>query len=75
MGVKAIARGAGVLALEISGTRVGIAIPPDAGRLARGLLATGWRKLPDGRYAIAPPAPGGPAGARRALLDALARAT
>ncbi|HET9623366.1 MAG TPA: transcription-repair coupling factor [Kofleriaceae bacterium] len=74
MGVKAIARGAGVLALEISSARVGVAIPPDA-RLARGLVATGWRKLPDGRFSIAPPAPGGPAGARRALLDALARAT
>jgi transcription-repair coupling factor (superfamily II helicase) len=77
MGVKAIARGAGVLALEISHARVGVALPTDAAgtQLARGLLATGWRKLPDGRFAIAPPAPGGPAGARRALLDALARAT
>ncbi|HEX4420440.1 MAG TPA: transcription-repair coupling factor [Kofleriaceae bacterium] len=77
MGVKAIARGAGVLALEISTVRVAVALPngADSHRVARGLIATGWRKLPDGRYAIAPPAPGGPAGARRALLDALARAT
>jgi transcription-repair coupling factor (superfamily II helicase) len=74
MGVKAIARGAGALALEISSTRVAVALP-DGSALPRALLAGGWRKLPDGRYAIAPPAPGGPAGARRALLDALARAT
>jgi transcription-repair coupling factor (superfamily II helicase) len=74
MGVKAIARGAGALALEISSARVAIALP-EASPLPRALLAGGWRKLPDGRYAIAPPEPGGPAGARRALLDALARAT
>jgi transcription-repair coupling factor (superfamily II helicase) len=74
MGVKAIARGAGALALEISSTRVAVALP-DGSVIARALLASGWRKLPDGRFAIAPPAPGGPAGARRALLDALARAT
>ncbi|MCX5744520.1 MAG: helicase-related protein, partial [Proteobacteria bacterium] len=72
MGVKAIARGAGVVALEISATRVAIAVPPDV-PLARQLA--GWRKLPDGRYAIAAPPPGGAAGARRVLLDALARAT
>jgi transcription-repair coupling factor (superfamily II helicase) len=74
MGVKAIARNAGALALEISGTRVAVALA-DGNPLAGALLASGWRKLPDGRYAIAPPSPGGPAGARRALLDALARAT
>jgi transcription-repair coupling factor (superfamily II helicase) len=74
MGVKAIARGAGALALEISSARVALALP-EASPLSHALLAGGWRKLPDGRYAIAPPAPGGPAGARRALLGALARAT
>ncbi|HEU4729365.1 MAG TPA: DEAD/DEAH box helicase, partial [Kofleriaceae bacterium] len=74
MGVKAIVRNAGALALEISATRVAVALA-DGNPLGRALLATGWRKLPDGRFAIAPPAPGGPAGARRALLDALARAT
>jgi transcription-repair coupling factor (superfamily II helicase) len=74
MGVKAIARGAGALALEISSTRVAVALP-EGGPVPRALLAGGWRRLPDGRYAIAPPEPGGPAGARRALLDALARAT
>src|SRR5215475_1810801 len=58
MGVKAIARGAGVLALEISAARVAVALP-EASPLPRALLAGGWRKLPDGRYAIAPPAPGG----------------
>jgi transcription-repair coupling factor (superfamily II helicase) len=74
MGVKAIARGAGALALEISSTRVAVALADD-NPVARAMLAAGWRKLPDGRFAIAPPAPGGPAGARRALLDALARGT
>ena len=74
MGVKAIARGAGALALEISATRVAVALP-DGSPVGRALVSGGWRKLPDGRFAIAPPAPGGPAGARRALLDALARAT
>jgi transcription-repair coupling factor (superfamily II helicase) len=74
MGVKAIARNAGALALEISAARVAVALA-EANPVARALLASGWRKLPDGRFAIAPPAPGGPAGARRALLDALARAT
>jgi hypothetical protein len=74
MGVKAIARNAGALALEISSARVAVALP-EGSPVARALTATGWRKLPDGRYAIAPPAPGGPAGARRALMDALARAT
>jgi transcription-repair coupling factor (superfamily II helicase) len=74
MGVKAIARGAGALALEISAARVAVALP-DGSPVGRALVSGGWRKLPDGRFAIAPPAPGGPAGARRALLDALARAT
>jgi len=50
MGVKAIARRLGVLALEISATRVAIALPPDRP------APQGWRKLPDGRYAINPPA-------------------
>ena len=74
MAVKAIARGAGAVALEISAARVAVALP-EASPLGGALIAAGWRKLPDGRYAIAPPAPGGPAGARRALLGALARAT
>jgi transcription-repair coupling factor (superfamily II helicase) len=74
MGVKAIARGAGALALEISSTRIAVAFA-DPGPVERALLAAGWRKLPDGRYSIAPQPPGGPAAARRALLDALARGT
>jgi hypothetical protein len=57
MGMKAIARKVGVLALEISAARVAIALPhghvPPAGT---------WRKLPDGRYASPPPA-------RQALLS------
>jgi transcription-repair coupling factor (superfamily II helicase) len=74
MGVKAIARGAGIVALEISSTRVAVALS-EGNPLFRQLIDTGWRKLPDGRFSIVPPAPGGPPGARRALLDALARAT
>jgi transcription-repair coupling factor (superfamily II helicase) len=50
MGVKAIARRLGVLALEISATRVAIALPSDRP------APQGWRKLPDGRYAATPPA-------------------
>ncbi len=74
MGVKAIARKAGVLALEISSTRVAVAVMPDTD-LVKQLSWAGWKRLPDHRWSITPPAPGGPAGARRALLDALARAT
>ena len=74
MGVKAIARGAGCLALEISAARVAVALP-EGSPLGRAMATGGWRKLPDGRFSIVPPAPGGPAGARRALLDALARAS
>ena len=62
--------GAGDLARRGSRSRC-----PSRARSAAACVAAGWRRLPDGRYAIAPPAPGGPAGARRALLDALARAT
>ena len=71
MGVKAIARGIGVTTLEISRSRIAVGIPD--GDAARRLLAANWRKLPDGRYAIAPPAPGGAAAARRCLLEALGR--
>ena len=74
MGVKAIARSMGALALEISSARVAIALP-DGSPMLQPVIAAGFRKLPDGRFAIAPPSPGGAAGARRALLDALARAT
>jgi transcription-repair coupling factor (superfamily II helicase) len=74
MGVKAIARGVGALALEISGSRVAVALA-EGNPFVSALLASGWRKLPDGRFSIAPALPGGPAGARRALLEALARAT
>jgi len=58
MGVKALARKLGVLALEISNARVAIALPPDT-RVDP--LVAGWRRLPDGRYATQPPA-------RKALL-------
>ncbi|MGE0547278.1 MAG: transcription-repair coupling factor [Kofleriaceae bacterium] len=74
MSVKALARSVGALALEISSSRVAIALPADS-PLGPRALASGWRRLPDGRLAIAPPSPGGPTGAKRALLDAMARAT
>ena len=67
MGVKAIARKLGVVALEISTSRVVVAIGPDDARLATAFAAAGWRRLPDGRYATQPPA-------RKALLDVSARA-
>jgi transcription-repair coupling factor (superfamily II helicase) len=74
MGVKALARRLGALALEISSTRIAVALP--AGTPAvQAVIAAGFRKLPDGRFAMPPPPPGGPAGARRVLLDALDRAT
>jgi transcription-repair coupling factor (superfamily II helicase) len=74
MGVKALARRLGALALEISSARVAVALPA-GGAAAQAVIAAGFRRLPDGRFAMPPPPPGGPAGARRALLDALARAT
>ncbi len=74
MGLKAIARHLGALALELTSTRVALALPPDPA-LIQPLVQAGFRKLADGRFAIAPPAPGGPAGARRALLDVLSRVT
>jgi transcription-repair coupling factor (superfamily II helicase) len=70
MGVKSIARSVGATTLELSSSRLALSVPDVT---ARQLIAAGWRKLPDGRYAIVPPAPGGPAAARRCLLDALGR--
>ncbi|HWU86665.1 MAG TPA: DEAD/DEAH box helicase, partial [Kofleriaceae bacterium] len=74
MGTKALARRLGALALEISSVRIAVALPAGSAAV-QAVIAAGFRRLPDGRFAIAPPAPGGPAGARRALLDALARGT
>ncbi|MEO8841515.1 MAG: transcription-repair coupling factor [Kofleriaceae bacterium] len=71
MGQKALARRIGALTLEISQSRVAIALPDDSPMRAAA-LAAGWRKLPDGRYAT--PNPGGRA-ARPALLAVLSRAT
>jgi transcription-repair coupling factor (superfamily II helicase) len=59
MGMKAIARKIGALALEISAARVAIALPP-----GHTVPAGSWRRLPDGRYASPPPA-------RQALLQLL----
>ncbi len=74
MGVKALARRLGALALELSQTRVALALPADTPWI-QPMVQTGFRKLADGRLGMVPPSPGGAAGARRALLDVLARAT
>ena len=66
MGIKAMARKLGVLALEISSSRVAIALPDDSPLKKR--IPANWRRLPDGRYAATPPA-------RQALLVLAARAT
>ncbi len=71
MGQKALARRIGALALEISQSRVAIALPEDSPMRAAA-LAAGWRKLPDGRFATANPGGGA---ARQALLAVLDRAT
>ena len=75
MGVKATARRAGALALEISSSRIAIALPADS-KLPSVALAAGWRRLPDGRYAVTPAKDQNPvASARHALLALLARET
>src|SRR5205085_9419573 len=62
MGIKALARRLGALALEISRARVAIALPADAKVIAQKLRnaiggpGAGWRRRPDGRYATTPPA-------------------
>ena len=67
MGQKALARRLGAFTLEISASRVAMALP-DEPRIPRAALAAGWRRLADGRFATSPPA-------RQALLAVLARAT
>jgi transcription-repair coupling factor (superfamily II helicase) len=54
MGIKAMARKLGVMALEISGSRVAIALTNDSPVQRR--IPANWRKLPDGRFATQPPA-------------------
>ena len=71
MGQKALARRIGALALEISQSRVAIALPEDS-LMRAAALAAGWRKLPDGRFATAN---SGAGAARQALLAVLDRAT
>ncbi len=71
MGQKAIARRIGALALEISQSRVAIALP-EGSVMAAAALAAGWRRLPDGRFATAN---AGAGAARQALLAVLDRAT
>ncbi|HTR52834.1 MAG TPA: transcription-repair coupling factor [Kofleriaceae bacterium] len=53
MALKAIARSLGALALELSTARVAIALPADS---PVDPVRAGWRRLPDGRFAAAPPA-------------------
>jgi hypothetical protein len=86
MGIKAIARKLGAVALELGASRMAIAVGDEVGQVA---VALGWRKLPDGRHATSPyparEAGAGPlsaaaaldrtAAARRGLLALLARAT
>jgi transcription-repair coupling factor (superfamily II helicase) len=71
MGQKALARRIGALTLEISQSRIAIALPDDSPMRAA-VVAAGWRKLPDGRYATAN---SGAGAARQGLLAVLARAT
>ncbi|HEY5947656.1 MAG TPA: DEAD/DEAH box helicase, partial [Kofleriaceae bacterium] len=66
MGIKALARRLGVLALEISSSRVALALPDDSP--LHKAFNSKWRRLPDGRYATQPPA-------RPALLALAQRAT
>jgi transcription-repair coupling factor (superfamily II helicase) len=75
MAVKAIARRAGALALEISAVRIALALP-DVSEFGVATIAAGWRRLPDGRVATGvPKGESSVAVARRVLLDVLARAT
>jgi transcription-repair coupling factor (superfamily II helicase) len=75
MAVKAIARRAGALALEISASRIAVALP-DTSEFGAAAFTAGWRRLPDGRIATGvPKGESAVAVARRSLLDVLARAT
>jgi len=71
MGQKALARQIGALALEITQSRIAIALP-DGSAMGTAALAAGWRRLPDGRFTMAIKESGA---ARQALLAVLARAT
>ncbi|MEO6775375.1 MAG: transcription-repair coupling factor [Kofleriaceae bacterium] len=71
MGQKALARRIGALALEISQSRIAIALP-EGSAMGAAALAAGWKRLADGRFAMALKAGGA---ARQALLAVLARAT
>jgi transcription-repair coupling factor (superfamily II helicase) len=70
MGIKAMARRLGVVALEISSTRVAIVLPENS--TVRPHIVAPWRRLPDGRFAAGTTTP---ALARQALLGLAARAT
>jgi len=68
MGIKAMARRLGALALEISSTRVAIALPEDS--KVRAFITAPWRRLPDGRFAAGTTTP---ALARQALLGLVSK--
>lgn len=72
MAVKAVARAHGITAIEVGKARVACAMPA---ALAAQVQAAGWRRLADGRWAVALPAPGGAGAAKRALLALGARGT
>jgi len=63
MGIKAMARKLGAVALEISKNRIAIALPDGSPVLPH--VTAPWRRLPDGRFAAGAI---GPALARQALL-------
>jgi transcription-repair coupling factor (superfamily II helicase) len=72
MAVKAVARGLALEAIEVGKNRLAAVLSP---QLAPHALASGWKKLADGRYACALPPPGGATAAKRRLLDLGARGT
>jgi transcription-repair coupling factor (superfamily II helicase) len=68
MGIKAMARKLGVVALEISKNRIAIALPDGSPVLPH--VAAPWRRLPDGRFAAGAIGAGL---ARQALLGVVTR--
>lgn len=72
MGVKAVARGLAIEAIEVGKQRVAAVMSVPLAAVAHG---QGWRRLADGRYAHALPDPGGASASKRLLLALGARGT